>query len=86
MYGECECFVMHMLYVCVLCASCCNAAFCMTFSLLMLVKDAIGDHTLIFIHTHTSHYLCGGIARFTRVLFELPCYPQFELEIFFHAR
>ena len=24
---------------------------------------------------------CGGIARFTRVLFELPCYPQFELEI-----
>ena len=21
-YGECECFVMHMLYVCVLCASC----------------------------------------------------------------
>ena len=30
-YGECECFVMQMLYVCVLCASCCN--------------DAIGDHT-----------------------------------------
>ena len=25
--------------------------------------------------------LSGGIARFTRVLFELPCYPQFELEI-----
>ena len=23
----------------------------------------------------------GGIARFTRVLFELPCYSQFELEI-----
>ena len=23
----------------------------------------------------------GGIARFTRVLFELRCYPQFELEI-----
>ena len=35
MYGECECFVMQMLYVCVLCASC----------LLMLVEDAIGDHT-----------------------------------------
>ena len=28
------------------------------------------------------HYgMSGGIARFTRVLFELPCYPQFELEI-----
>ena len=25
--------------------------------------------------------MSGGIARFTRVLFELPCYPQFELEI-----
>ena len=23
-YGKCECFVMHMLYVCVLCASCGN--------------------------------------------------------------
>ena len=50
-YGECECFVMQMLYVCVLCASCVhpvavlNAAFCMTCSLLMLVEDAIGDHT-----------------------------------------
>ena len=51
-YGECECFVMQMLYVCVLCASCgssqccvLNAAFCMTCSLLMLVEDAIGDHT-----------------------------------------
>ena len=46
-YGECECFVMHMLYVCVLCASCVslNAAFCMTGSLLMLVEDARGDNT-----------------------------------------
>ena len=46
-YGECECFVMQMVYVCVLCASCgsSNAAFCMTCSLLMLVEDAIGDHT-----------------------------------------
>ena len=46
-YGECECFVMQMLYVCVLCTSCSslNAAFCMTCSLLMLVEDAIGDHT-----------------------------------------
>ena len=56
-YGKCECFVMQMLYVCVLCASCVsfpccvlhdfpfvNAAFCMTFRLLMLVEDARGDH------------------------------------------
>ena len=51
MYGVCECFVMQMLYVCVLCAFCVhhvavlNAAFCMTCSLLILVEDAIGDHT-----------------------------------------
>ena len=44
-YGECECFVMQMLYVCVLSASVLNAAFCITCSLLMLVEDAIGDHT-----------------------------------------
>ena len=46
-YGECECFVMQMLYVCVLCASCGSSqcCVCMTCSLLMLVEDAIGDHT-----------------------------------------
>ena len=48
-YGECECSVMQMLYVCVLCAShpvaVLNAAFCVTCSLLMLVEDAIDDHT-----------------------------------------
>ena len=46
-YGECECFVMQMLYVRVLCASCGSSQCCilMTCSLLMLVKDAIGDHT-----------------------------------------
>ena len=44
-YGECECFVMQMLYACVLCASCDSFQFCMTCSLLMLVEDAIGDHT-----------------------------------------
>ena len=44
--GECECFVMQMLYVCVLCASCGSYHdFCMTCSLLMLVVGAIGDHT-----------------------------------------
>ena len=43
-YGERECFVMQMLYVvsCVHPVAFLNAAFC---SLLMLVEDAIGDHT-----------------------------------------
>ena len=46
-YGECEYFVMQMLYVfvCVHPVAVLNAAFSMTCSLLMLVKDAIGDHT-----------------------------------------
>ena len=46
MYGKCECFVMQMLYVCVLCdpVAVLNAASCMTCSLLMLVDDARGDH------------------------------------------
>ena len=47
-YGECECFVLQMLYVCVLCASCGSSQCCVlheTCSLLMLVEDAIGDHT-----------------------------------------
>ena len=43
-YGECECFVCMFVSrvhpVAVL-----NAAFCMLCSLLMLVDDAIGDHT-----------------------------------------
>ena len=47
MYGECECFVMQMLMFvpCVHPVAVLNAAFCMTCSLLMLVEDAIGDHT-----------------------------------------
>ena len=40
-YGECECFVMQMLYVCVLCIL---WQVCMTCSLLILVEDARGDH------------------------------------------
>ena len=46
-YGECECFVMQMLYVvsCVHHVAVLNASFSMTCSLLMLVDDAIGDHT-----------------------------------------
>ena len=44
-YGECECFVMQMFVSCVYPVAVLNAAFCMTCSLLMLVEDAIGDHT-----------------------------------------
>ena len=45
-YVKCGCFVMQMLYVvsCVHPVAVCNAAFCMTCSLLMLVEDERGDH------------------------------------------
>ena len=47
-YWKYECFVMQMLCMFVSYvhpAAVLNAAFCMTCSLLMLVEDAIGDHT-----------------------------------------
>ena len=45
-YGECECFVIRCMFVsCVHPVTVLNAAFCMTCGLLMLVEDAIGDHT-----------------------------------------
>ena len=44
-YGKCECVIMQMLYVCVLCASCGSSlyydAFCMTCSLLHLQSASI---------------------------------------------
>ena len=43
-YGERECFIMQMLYVCVLCASCGSSQCCKICSLLMLVEDARDDH------------------------------------------
>ena len=40
-YGECECFVMQMLYVCVLCASCGSSQCCVLHDL-QFVKE--GQH------------------------------------------
>ena len=41
-YGKCEYFVMQMLYVCVLCASCDSSQCCVLHDIqfLMLVEDA----------------------------------------------
>ena len=48
-YGKYECFVMHMLYVCMHPVAVFNAAFCMTFRLLMLVEDARGEHMMMYV-------------------------------------
>ena len=41
----------------------------------------IMDIQYMIVEFRFMYNLSGGIAQFTRVLFELPCYPQFELEI-----
>ena len=45
-YGKCECFVMQILYVCVLCASCGSSQCCVQHDLqfVNVVEDARGDH------------------------------------------
>ena len=45
-YGKYACFVMQMLYVCVLCATCGSSQCCIlhNYSLLMMVEEARGDH------------------------------------------
>ena len=40
-----ECFVMQMLYVCVLCASCGSSQCYVLHDLQFVNQDAIGDHT-----------------------------------------
>ena len=46
LYGKCECFIMQVLEVCVLFASCGSSqcSILHNFSLLILVEDARGDH------------------------------------------
>ena len=44
MYGKGECFVMHMLYVCVYPVAVLNVAFCITCNLIMLVEDVRGNN------------------------------------------
>ena len=41
-YGECDCFVMQMLYVCVLCASCGSSQCCVLHDLGVTVLIFVG--------------------------------------------
>ena len=43
-YGKCECFVMQMFLSCVHPVAVLIAVLCMTYSLILLVEDARGDH------------------------------------------
>ena len=60
-YGKYECFVMQMLYVCVLCASCGSSQCCilLDFLFVKIIEDAKGDHDYLiccheylFLFTH----------------------------------
>ena len=53
-YGECECFVMQMLYVCVLCASCGSSQCCVLHDL-QFVNAGRGCNRL-----QTTHPTSGG--------------------------
>ena len=55
-YGECECFVMQMLYVCVLCASCSSSQCCVLHDL-QFVNAGQGCN----IHTEEAYSRAGLI-------------------------
>ena len=58
MYGECECFVMQMLYVCVLCALCGSSQLCVLHDL-QFVNAGRGCNRRPYrrgIYTHPSNY------------------------------
>ena len=65
-YGECECLILScrccMFVSCVHPVAVLNAAFCMTCSLLMLVEDAIDDHT----EEHQTDTACSWLVCHSR--------------------
>ena len=83
-YGKYECFIMDMLYVCVLCASCGSSQCCMTCWMLMLVEDArgrgilqsrsedclISSHECLFLFTpsYECFIICSGLCACTEML------------------
>ena len=72
-HEKCECFVMQVLYVCVLCVSCVhhvevlNTAFCMTCSLLMLDEDAKGDHMELQVMQNAAFRTATGYTQDTNI-------------------
>ena len=90
-YVECECFVMQMLYVCVLCASYGSSQCCMTCSLLMLVEDARGDHmeeaysSVSFCLPHpvavSAFMICRGLCACTEMLWMCVLYVSLKSQV-----
>ena len=68
MYGECECFVMQMFYVCVLCASC-GSSVCFMFVNCMVKQFAmcLGVVAILLLNVMDVFSVCGG------ALLDRPC-------------
>ena len=65
-YGECECFVMQMLHVCVLCASCGSSQCCVL-------------HDLQFVNAGrvSAFMICRGLCACTKMLWMCVLYVSF---------
>ena len=70
-YGECECFVMQMLYVCVLCASCGRCQCCVLHDL-QFVNAGRGCMGVSFCLPHpvavSAFIICRGLCACTEML------------------
>ena len=70
-YGECECFVMQMLYVCVLCASCGSSQCCVLHDM-QFVKAGRGCNRRPYIRYSVGsgvNRMQVGLSRFSKRLF-----------------
>ena len=70
-YGECECFVMQMLYVCVLCASCGSSQCCVLHKVRPRTFEcvAMGSALLFIVRSRLPVYSAGsGVNRVQVVL------------------
>ena len=68
MYGKYECFVMQMLYVCVLCSSCGSSQFCILHDL----QFVIGSHECLLLLPHPAVVsvcvICRGLCACTEMM------------------
>ena len=69
-YGECECFVMQMLYVCVLCASCGSSQCCILHALQFVNAGQGCKSSFCFPHpvAVSAFIICSGLCACTEML------------------
>ena len=81
MYGECECFVMQMLYVCVLCASCGSSQCCVLHDL-QFVNAGRGCNRRPYRRGILQSFLiCRGLCACTEMLWICVLYVSFGSKV-----